>query len=663
MDFMDEQNPRHEPRKPEARPTAGASVVRRRVYAPAGAMFVVGGAWWIFLIFHPAPPDRLLASAFSEQRTLDLRFPDALHAPAKAVRGRAQRFGFSRPAALLEAEAVISRALRSHPEDVAWLQARVRADILDWNYQAAISTLERALDLSPDSASLLVDLASAHFERAEAEARPIDYGQAIELLGRALDRNPDDSVALFNRGVASERVHLHGQAVSDWQHCLRVDPRGGWADEARQRLRTLEKRLYQRQQLKAEPSSNPSAFLQLSAASRNGHYRPELYLFLAIKDWLPVAFPMDESAVNRSTQRDTRRALDVLAAALLEKHHDRWMTDLLANSSSPVFARAARRLSEAVNAGAEGDPARALQSAHEAATLFRSARCQAGALRADFEAVYALQRSAQGASCAKAGAKLMTALRPRSWIWCQAQTDLELAGCLSMTGELGQAQIAADRAIAATQRVGYGVLHLRGLGIRATLDTETASFAAAWARDQAGLEEYWADAYPSMRAYQFYDDMSIFAEQFALWRLAVVVAREAVTAMASTGNRSSEAIARFQLARMALLAGGEQEARREFSHAEELFAALPQSAAVQTYRMQGEIGMAQLEIMRDEDARSSARLLAIRPNLAAVANYPMTLEFYQAQAEIDRRGGNTADEEKSLRAVVAIAEQVMKSGK
>jgi len=29
---------------------------------------------------------------------------------------------------------------------------------------------------------------------------------------------------------------------------------------------------------------------------------------------------------------------------------------------------------------------------------------------------------------AKAGAKLMTALRPRSWIWCQAQTNLELAG-------------------------------------------------------------------------------------------------------------------------------------------------------------------------------------------------------------------------------------------
>src|SRR5690348_16367457 len=108
MDFMDEQNPRHEPRKPEAWRTPGASMVRRRVYAPAGAIFVVGGAWWIFLIFHPAPPDRLLASAFSEQRTLDLRFPDALHAPAKAVRGRAQRFGLSRPAALLEAEAVIS---------------------------------------------------------------------------------------------------------------------------------------------------------------------------------------------------------------------------------------------------------------------------------------------------------------------------------------------------------------------------------------------------------------------------------------------------------------------------------------------------------------------------------------------------------------------------
>ncbi len=662
MNFSDEGNQEHDRRHAHEQ-SASSHLCRRTRFRRRGyvVLTVVSAAFAAGRVFlgDSKPPNHLLARAFSERRTLEFRFPGARYAPFTSETRRSQRNGGERPISLLEAEAQISRVLSRRAEDPAWLQAQGRADLLEWNFESAIKTFRRAREFLPDSPSLLIDLATAYFERAQAEGRPIDYGQAIELLGRAIDTNPDDQIALFDRAIACERVHFNGQAVVDWEHYLRVDPYGSWAREAQQRLGALQKRLGKRRDLNVEPESSPAEFLRRHAASSNDlccNYRPELYLQSALTDWLPAAFPADRSLPSGASQKDARRAIELLAAALLKKHGDRWMTDLIADSSSSAFARAAFLLSTAIRANAEGDPARALESARDAASLLRSAHCVAGAVRAELESAYALQRSAQGVGCAELSAKLVKTLKPRPWIWCKAQAELELASCLQMIGDLGQAIRAADRAIAATEAANYAVLRLRSVGFRAAFDTDAGNFAAAWARNEVGLDEFWADAYPSMRAYQFYDDMSVFAEEFAQWRLALVLAREAVAAMAATANRSSEAIARQQMARMALMAGARQEANREFLRAEQLFAALPQNTVVQMYRMSGEIGMARLELMHGGEASSSARLHTIRNKLAGFANYYMAMDFHQVQAQIDRRKGNAEHQEKSLRTVVAIAE-------
>jgi CHAT domain-containing protein/tetratricopeptide (TPR) repeat protein len=644
------------------RDTRATGSRRLWVYAGVVTVFAAAALWWILRARHPEPPTSLLATAYSERRTLELRFPGSVHTPLRTSRGPAERSHLSRPVALLQAEAIIARALPQHAEEAPWLQAKGRADLLDWNYTAAINTLNRARELSPESASLLIDLASAHFERAEAEARPIDYGQAIELLGRAVDKNPDDLVALFNRALVCERAHLYGQAVNDWQRAVGIDPGDGWGVEARRRLRALEQQLQRHRENQAQLDTSPGGYLRQIDIAGSGHCcaDPELYLQQSLTDWLSTAFPVDADAVSRPAREVARKALQALAAALLERHRDPWMRDLLNSGSAPAFPQAARELSAAMRANAEGDPAGALECAKRASALFRSARSQAGALRADFEIVYALQRSAQGARCAQAGEKLATALRPYSWSWCKAQADLEVFSCRGMIGELGQALKAVDRALAVTQAAGYRVLRLRSLGGRAELDSSAGNFAASWVHDQAGLEEYWSGAYPAMRAYQFYDDMSLFAEEFAQWQLARVLSREAVSAMASIGNHSFEAIARNRLARMAFMAGAADEAGQEFARAEALFSGFPPSAAVQVYRMDGEIGMARLEIIRGETARASARLLPLRDTLPATANYPMAMEFYLALAEIGRRA-NPADQEKYLRSVVAVAEHGLES--
>jgi tetratricopeptide (TPR) repeat protein len=213
--------------------------IRRWAYAGGLALLAAVSYRGLLLVQQPAIND-LLATAYTEQRTLDLRIPGAAHGPVRLVRGSADRSRLDRPPALLEGEARIARELAMAPASPTWLQAMGRADVLDWNFEAAIASLQRALVIQPDSPSLMIDLASAYFERAEVNNRTADYDAAAKLLSRVLNATPDDPVALFNRAVVYERMHLHDQAILDWQRYLRVDSGSAWTSEAKKRLADVE---------------------------------------------------------------------------------------------------------------------------------------------------------------------------------------------------------------------------------------------------------------------------------------------------------------------------------------------------------------------------------------------------------------------------------------
>jgi tetratricopeptide (TPR) repeat protein len=216
-----------------------AREIPRWAYAGGLALAAALTFWGLLRVQQP-PIDDLLATAYTEQRTLELRIPGAAYGPVRLVRGSADRSRLDRPPALLEAEARIARELAKAPASPTWLQAMGRADLLDRNYEAAIATLQRALNIQPDSPSLMIDLASAHFEQAETSNHMADYAAAVELLNRALKASPDDPVALFNRAVVNERMHLYDQAIQDWQRYLRVDSGSAWTSEAKKRLADLQ---------------------------------------------------------------------------------------------------------------------------------------------------------------------------------------------------------------------------------------------------------------------------------------------------------------------------------------------------------------------------------------------------------------------------------------
>jgi tetratricopeptide (TPR) repeat protein len=223
----------------------------RWVYAATIAIvFGLGVVSWFVWRSRPAYADRLLAQAYTAQRTMEMRISGARYAPLRVQRGISR---LDRPLSLLEAEEVIARKLAEHPSDPNWLQANARAQLLEGNYESSIKALEGALGVRPGSPELLVDLASAYVQRAEVADRPIDYEKAIDVLGRALSKRPDDAVALFNRAIALEKMYLYTQAVEDWEHYLRVDPSGDWANEARHRLDDLRLKLKKHAESSPEP--------------------------------------------------------------------------------------------------------------------------------------------------------------------------------------------------------------------------------------------------------------------------------------------------------------------------------------------------------------------------------------------------------------------------
>src|SRR3989449_10128411 len=206
----------------------------------AGLASLAAASFLGLLFFQQRRIEDLLASAYTEQRTLELRIPKAAYAPVRLVRGSGDRSRLDRPPALLEGEARIARELAKVPDSPALLQAMGQANLLAWNYDAALGSFERALKIRPDSPSLMTDLASAYFERAEADHNAAGYSAAADLLSRALQATPDDPVALFNRAIVYERMHLYDRSIEDLRRYLRVDPGSTWTPEAGKRLADVE---------------------------------------------------------------------------------------------------------------------------------------------------------------------------------------------------------------------------------------------------------------------------------------------------------------------------------------------------------------------------------------------------------------------------------------
>lgn len=370
---------------------------------------------------------QLLAQAYTEQRTSELRLSGALYAPLRVERGRgASRL--SRPSALLEAEARIAKEYSKRPEDGLVLAAKGRAELLESNFDEAVQNLQTALALVPNANSVRIDLASAYSERAQAKNQPWDDGQAVELLQTVLRQNPRESVALFNLAIILERQSLYNEAAQRWQLYLAIDPDSGWASEARSHLSNDETKI--QKMSSAEPLDNPNQF---EVSEGSGDSQAEEYLREATLVWLPTAFrhtTADNSQVSLT-------ALKRLSMLLATRHGDNWMADLLRDTESQEIASGLADLATAVKANETGDYATAVIQAHAATLKFASNR--PAYLRARFEEAYSARLSHNAKLCNGEITPVLQELAQKQYRWLLAQATMEQQECLNMLGEIGAA--------------------------------------------------------------------------------------------------------------------------------------------------------------------------------------------------------------------------------
>lgn len=582
---------------------------------PAVAIIAVGVGWLVWLKTHEPDVNALLAQAYTEQRTIELRMPGAKYGPMRVQRDADKRIDLPTPFYI--AQGVIKTHLAKHPEDPAWIQAQARAHILESNYKDAIEELDDALLLKPNDRSLLLDKATALFERAEKES-PLGYSEALETLSLVIKQNPNDVVALFNRAIVYERISAPDDAVADLSRFLSVEPSGPWADEARQRLERLQKQIQTHGQAESEPLYEINEISKLAGdpeVLKHVDVRIEDYQERAIVDWLPTLFSAG------SPLQDGSRALAglrVLADLMAERHQDKWLGDLLdSQNQAPAFRSAITALGEAVRNSDEGAAAKALAAARRASDLFQKAGNDPGILRAKVEEVHALRRSQQGEECLTKAKAASEMLSHTAYSWLKAQVEIDQCSCSIMLAQFPDARQFGDEAQREADAARYTALQLRGIGIASAVETDEGNFPAAWLLNQKGLEIYWKDLYvPPIRAHQFYTDLSAAAEDLKLWNVALAMAMEGERAISATKDKTSIALTHVLVGQTAFHAGELDHAASELELGERLLAQLPEIDPVSA--ADAEVDFAGVELERGKDAQAEMKLETVWQKLEEI---------------------------------------------
>ena len=633
--------------------------VPRLAVAAVILVAVIGTGWWIVIQRNQSSVARqLIARAYTEKRTLELRIAGADYAPLRISRGPAVSFT-SLPAPLLKAEALITSQLPSHSSDPSWLQAQAQAEVLDGRYDAAVEALHRALELEPRSPALLIDLATAHFQRALENKHKDDFGAAFEYLSQALLIRPDDPVALFNRAIVAEHQFLYQQALDDWQHYLRVDSTSQWAEEARSRAGAIREKLSQHAS-QAAPLFSP---LQVATAAGNPRLASEIdsrveeYLHEAVRSWLIQAFPGVRDKVTADARSSAAQALFFLARLTAQKHEDRWLADLLRGSTTSGFPEAAAALARSVQANDNSAYDLSRQQAALAEQLFQASGNMAGVLRARFERTFAAQVERHSDACRRDASPLLAESEKSSYTWLQIQFGLEKSVCSVLMGDLGTTGEAAERAMALAKISGYGALYLRAVGFVEERRFAAGDSATGSELGAAGLESYWSAQYPAMRGYNLYAELAYHAEAMDRPALRTAAWREAISLIDSDEDLLLRAMAHTSMANAARAAHLPQLAKDQYAEAARLFAAAPRTQASRFDLLETEVRTAQVEAQQDQFEEAITRLARLQDQIRALSNPYLAQIFYSTLGELQLGRGREVEAEQALRPALALTEK------
>ncbi len=628
--------------------------------AAAAVVLIAVSAGAIQHYWKSSSPNSLIAQAYSENRTIELRIPGAKYAAPRAQRG-ADASNLDRPGSLLRAESAIADGLRRRPNDVALLDAEAQADLLDGNFEHAIEIARRALETEPDSAAALLDLSTAYFLRAEQnDGDEHDYALAIEYQSRVLAKSPDNPVALYNRAVSEQRAYLYDRAADDWKRFFQVERDPGWLAEGKRQNDALLLLMKRSNQSEVTPVGDlPQLSQSLRAHSSRGEEtewsgtRDEAYLDLALEQWLAAV--ADSGSARTANAQANHDALLALSDELNRRHGDAWLADLLASPHTPLWAEGVREFSATVRLIAEGDPRQAVTHARHSLEDFRRDKNEAGTAAASFELARSLAHSQMGSQCLPAGLEGLHALRGHRYPWVQTRIFYELSTCSSLQGNPEAAEQFARRGEASAQAAGYPVLGLVGRFFLDGVTSRAVAESDSWNRMRAGLRDYWSSAYPPFCGGEFFVDMGFAARTEHLWNFAEAAEQEALLKNSEGRDLVVKASGHASVAQAALAAGDARLADSEFDRAAAMFAALGKDS--QVARATLEIERASFEVRQGWLAKARVRLDDVRDTVASASDQSTETLYRETLGELYLRSGKPELAEEQLLQAIRLIEQ------
>jgi tetratricopeptide (TPR) repeat protein len=497
-------------------PMKPARVRAARIFLWAGAGLAASLAlavgltiWWQQV----HTPERLLAEAYTHSRSFDLRMPEAGFAEVTAqshLRGGASGRESSK---LLDARTRIERQLENAPENAHWLQLEARADVLEEKFDPAIDILDRLLAAGPVTSGLLVDDATAYFQRGIAANSENDRATALDDLRRADELAPGDAVVLFNEAIAMEDRGQVMNAVETWNRYLRFERDPRWLAEGQRRLQALEQKL---NQLKTHASrmeqhlSTPQSMRDLAAGldSANAGLAglDEEFSSALLPRLLDAAFPL---TVDRSrgspcdeSCQSARTLLHSLAASLERNHQDPWLTSLLPSEpASPGgdYLQAIHALSEAIRRDVSGDDAGGKPWALKARQIFHRLGNAAGEDRATVEQAYELQVLSNLSGCYRVVHPLVG--RDPQFAWIQIHALTEDAQCDPAPGTGQENNPAFQRVVSQAQDRHYTLLELRARNLLGAAAVDSGDVESTWRIYLGTVHKLLSGDFPAVRLY------------------------------------------------------------------------------------------------------------------------------------------------------------------
>ena len=245
--------------------------------------------------------------------------------------------------------------------------------------------------------------------------------------------------------------------------------------------------------------------------------------------------------------------------------------------------------------------------------------------------------------------------------WAWGQLHLERSMCAARLGHFESSLRFMQIAMATTRQAGYPTLHLRALGLNASLLTNIGNIPASWRENWNGIEMFWKGTHPPMRAYQFYSELSHAAERDQQWHLGHLLASEAVSMSVLTGNQLIEAMARYRLAMFASNVGRRNETLFELKKASNLLAPAEEEPSVRVYSAESAIAVSGAYLENDDVESAEVMIRSVSLEQPFDGSLLIQFAYHRTLGLIHYRRGRIIEAQRELLKAVSLAQRAVSS--